>query len=115
MNQKQIRVANANSYNSSKEFPTKALKKGMAYFDSTKQTLLVPMKVNGENLFIPFHIYTIKNVAMNIEKSTAFLRVNFHTALQYGKDIVIPNLEAIKDTVFIKEITLKSETGGHNL
>lgn len=117
LNQKQIRVANANSYSSSKEFPSKTMKNGMAYFDNAKQTLLVPMKmeVDGEFVFIPFHIYTIKNVAMNIEKSVAFLRVNFHTALQYGKDIVVPNLDAKFDTVFIKEITLKSETGGHNL
>lgn len=83
MNQKQIRVANASSYSCYKDFPAKAMKSGMAYFDNAKQTLLVPMKMeaDGGYLFVPFHLYTIKNVAMNIEKSTAFLRVNFHTAL----------------------------------
>ena len=73
------------------------------------------MLINNQCHYIPFHIYTIKNVAMNIEKNTAFLRVNFHTPLQYGKDIVVPSLEGKLDTLFIKEITLRSDTGGHNL
>ena len=87
----------------------------MAHFDIPKKTLLVPMHINDKCHYIPFHIFTIKNVAMNIEKNTAFLRVNFHTPLQYGKDIVVPSLEGKLDTLFIKEITLRSEIGGHNL
>lgn len=87
----------------------------MAHFDVEKSTLLVPMEHDGKKYLVPFHLHAIKNASINMEKSTAYLRVNFHTPLLFGKDIVVPNFENRYDTLFIKEITLKSESGGHNL
>lgn len=91
------------------------MKQDMAYYDQKCHSLLVPMILNNNQYYVPFHLHTIKNASLNMEKNTAYLRVNFHTPLAYGKDIIVPNLEHLKQTLFIKELTLKSETGGHNL
>lgn len=91
------------------------MKQDMAYYDHKNHTLLVPMLINNIQYYVPFHLHTIKNASLNIEKSTAYLRVNFHTPISYGKDIVVPNIDNIRQSIFVKEITLKSETGGHNL
>lgn len=114
-NLKQIKLANALAYQSRKDFPAKYNKRDQAFFDVAKSVLLVPYELDGERYAIPFHLYMIKNASMNLEKNVAYLRVNFHTPLQFGKDIIVPNYESKQDALFIKEITIKSETGGHNL
>lgn len=92
------------------------MKEGSAYFDQNKLSLLVPIQnKHGQTVYIPFHLYTIKNVFLNCENKVVYLRVNFHTPLQYGKDIVVPVLDEGMQTIFVKEITLKSESGGSKL
>lgn len=76
---KLIKVANSKCYSTHEEYPYKLMKQSQAFFDNKNKALLVPMVIKEDKIFVPFHLYTIKNVALNIEKSTCFLRVNFHT------------------------------------
>lgn len=75
-------VANCQSYKSTKDYPLQKIKQGVAMFDEMRLTLLVPMHITGKLRYIPFHLYTIKNVFLNFDKNVVSLRINFHTPAQ---------------------------------
>jgi nucleosome binding factor SPN SPT16 subunit len=55
------------AYKSDKEFPREA-KPGHLFVDKTKNAILVPFSdKSGSQLFVPFHILTIKNASINTE------------------------------------------------
>jgi nucleosome binding factor SPN SPT16 subunit len=64
---------------------------------------------------VPFHLSTIKNIFLSIDKSTVSLRINFFTPSVAQKNIRFPDTEHHRNVMYLKELCLREEAGGHRL
>ena len=106
--EKSSKAEELESYKRTKDLPDNILP-NQVKVDMANQCVILPICGNP----VPFHISTIKNVALPDSDSASYLKINFYTAgLAMGKDAPANTMKLVQKyapyATFIREVTFRS-------